>query len=183
VERKGVQVLLGALAKLREGPPMELRIVGDGPWRERLESLVGELGVTAGVEFTGFVAQEELSASFAWCDAFVLPAVADAKGDVEGLGVVLIEALAHGRPVIASRSGGIPDIVLDEVTGLLVPPGDEAALAAAIERLRSDPALARRLAFAGRAHVEASFSWEVVLDRLVALYERAAASRRGRTGG
>jgi glycosyltransferase involved in cell wall biosynthesis len=111
--------------------------------------------------------------------SFVLPAVRDSKGDVEGLGVVLIEALLHGKPVIASASGGIVDIVRHEETGLLVEPGDPRALANAIERYADDPALAARLAAAGRAHVLEEFSWETIIDRLEGVYRELADDLKG----
>ncbi|HSJ10221.1 MAG TPA: glycosyltransferase family 4 protein, partial [Longimicrobiales bacterium] len=122
-----------------------------------------------------FVPTAEVSRRFSECDAFVLPAVEDDKGDVEALGVVLIEALLHGRPVISSASGGIPEIVLHERTGLLTAPGSSSELAAAIRRYADDPALAQRLAEQGRLHVMERFSWDAIVDSLVAVYERAAA--------
>jgi glycosyltransferase involved in cell wall biosynthesis len=100
----------------------------------------------------------------------VLPSVLDTRGDTEGLGVVLLEAMNHGTPVIASRVGGIPDIVEDGVSGLLVPPGDADALAAALRRLRDDPALARRLGEAGRRRLREQFSWPAIVQRWLDLY-------------
>ncbi|HEX6065856.1 MAG TPA: glycosyltransferase family 4 protein, partial [Longimicrobiales bacterium] len=120
----------------------------------------------------------ELSRRFSDCDAFVLPAVEDAKGDVEALGVVLIEALLHGTPVIASDSGGIPEIVLHEQTGLLVRSGDSMALAGAIRRYIDDPALAQKLAAQGQHHVKARFSWDTIIGTLADTYERVVAARR-----
>jgi glycosyltransferase involved in cell wall biosynthesis len=108
----------------------------------------------------------------------VLPAVEDAKGDVEALGVVLIEALLHNRPVIASASGGIPEIVINETTGLLVPSGNSTALAAAIARMMDDPALAQKLAEQGREHVRERFSWDAITDSLVDVYTRVTTARR-----
>ena len=175
VERKGVQHLIAAVARLRHGRNVELNVVGDGPYRPRLEALAGELGVAEAVHFHGFVPREELSRQFADSDVFVLPAVVDAKGDVEGLGVVLIEALRYGTPVIASAAGGIVDIVRDGETGLLVPPGNEGALAGAVARLQDDRALAARLVREGQAHVEREFAWDVVVGRLEALYGGLAA--------
>jgi glycosyltransferase involved in cell wall biosynthesis len=174
VERKGVAVLLEALARLRSARPVRLWVVGDGPLREPLRRRAEELGIADRVEFPGFVSEEELSRRFRDCDVFVLPAIRDAKGDVEGLGVVLIEALLHARPVVASDSGGIRDIVRDGETGLLVPPGDAAALAAALRRVLEEPELAVRLVQTGRRHVATHFSWDTIIDRLAALYDRLA---------
>lgn len=174
VERKGVTHLLDALAALRARRAVELDVVGDGPLRAELATRARELGLGDVVRFPGFLPERELADLFARADAFVLPAVEDAKGDVEGLGVVLIEALVHGVPVVASESGGIVDIVQHERTGLLVPPGDARALAAAIERLASDPALRQRLARDGLRHAGATFSWDGIIDRLVELYRSLA---------
>ena len=170
VERKGVTHLLDALPTLRARRAVELDVVGDGPLRAELATRARELGLGDVVRFPGFLPERELGDLFARADTFVLPAVEDAKGDVEGLGVVLIEALVHGLPVVASESGGIVDIVQHERTGLLVPPGDAAALAAALERLATDPMLRERLARAGRQHARVTFSWDGIIDRLVELY-------------
>lgn len=172
VERKGVAVLLDAIARLPDR--IRLRVVGDGPLRTELEARAESLRLGGRAVFDGAVSQPVLECRFAQCDALALPAVTDSKGDTEGLGVVLIEAIAHGRPVIASDAGGIPDIVRDGESGLLVPAGDAAALAAAILRLADTPLLRARLVEGGRAHVEREFSWEAIGARLVALYARVA---------
>jgi glycosyltransferase involved in cell wall biosynthesis len=172
VERKGVDVLLRATAKLRADRALRVRIVGDGPERGQLQALRDELELQDVVEFTGAISNEALARRFAECSAFVLPAVVDSKGDTEGLGVVLIEAMQNTRPVIGSDAGGIPDIVRHEETGLLVPSGDVAALAAAIRRLIDEPALAAKLAEQGRRYVEDAFSWNTIVDRLTAIYRR-----------
>lgn len=170
VERKGVHYLLDAIAKLRKSHPASLTIVGDGPWRARLAERTARLGLDDVVRFEGFVANEELARHFETCDAFVLPAVIDAKGDTEGLGVVLVEALAYGRPVIATAAGGIVDVIRDGETGTLVPPGDADALAAAIAEYIERPEFAQQLAAAGSAHVQANFSWPAIIGRLTDLY-------------
>lgn len=170
VERKGVHYLLEALARLRTSVPVYLRVVGDGPMRGFLEARARELGVAERVRFDGFVPNATLAERFATCDAFVLPAVVDSKGDTEGLGVVLVEALTYGKPVIASAAGGIVDVIRDGETGVLVPPGDVDALARGIEGLVADPARAAALGAAGRVHVEREFSWPMIIDRLVSLY-------------
>jgi glycosyltransferase involved in cell wall biosynthesis len=186
VERKGVAVLIEAMTHLRPRRPVVLEIVGDGPLGEPLRRRAAELGLGDAVCFNGFVEQEELSRRFVQADVVVLPAVYDAKGDTEGLGVVLIEALGVQTPVIASAVGGIPDIVRHEETGLLVPPGEPAALAAAIERYMDDPVLARDLAAAGLRHVERHFSWNAIVTRLRDLYEanveRSTAARAAGRG-
>jgi glycosyltransferase involved in cell wall biosynthesis len=173
VERKGIGNLLEAVALVRAERPVTLHIVGDGPDRRGLEAMASRLGIDGGVVFHGFLSRSELSRRFDACDGFVLPAVRDRKGDVEGLGVVLIEALRHGRPVIASAIGGIVDIVIDGETGLLVPPADARALARAITRLIEHPAERLALAAAGRAHVSREFGWPAIIERLQLLYRQA----------
>lgn len=174
VERKGVAVLLDALEL---GGSDRLVVVGDGPLRGELEARASRAGLGGRVEFAGWVPAAALSARLAAADALVLPAVRDAKGDVEGLGVVLIEALAAGRPVIASESGGIVDIVRHGETGLLVPPGDPRALAEAIRRYRDDPRLAAQLAARGADLVRTEFSWDRIVERLVAVYRELVPAR------
>ncbi len=174
VERKGVHRLLEALARLEAPDAIRLRVVGDGPERPRLEARARELGVDGRVDFDGFVSGARLQSAFEEADVFVLPAVRDRKGDVEGLGVVLIEAMAHGRPVIACEVGGIPDVVRDGETGLLVPPDEPAALAGAIERLCRDPAEARALGLRGKEWGARRFGWERIVDSLEALYRSVA---------
>jgi glycosyltransferase involved in cell wall biosynthesis len=171
VERKGVAHLIEAIARLgpAEGGP-RLEIVGDGPERPGLEALARQLDVANRVVFRGKVSPEELQASYARAAVCVLPSVLDARGDTEGLGVVLLEAMNHGTPVIASRIGGIPDIVEDGVSGLLVPPGDADALAAALRQVRDDPALARRLGEGGRRRLREQFSWPAIVQRWLDVY-------------
>jgi glycosyltransferase involved in cell wall biosynthesis len=170
VERKGVHVLLDALALLPEEPPIHLEVIGDGPERDRLERRARALGIQDRVAFRGFVTREELEDRLRACDALTLPAVTDAKGDIEGLGVVLLEAMSFGKPVVASNAGGITDIVRPGENGILVPPGDAGALAAALEAFARDPRGVRRLGTAAHRDVRERFSWDSILDRLEGVY-------------
>jgi glycosyltransferase involved in cell wall biosynthesis len=174
VERKGVHVLLRALARLPDESPVRLIVCGDGPERPALEALAREFGVEARVEFAGRVSDERLRGEYAEADAFVLPAVVDARGDTEGLGVVLLEAMNSRVPVVASDAGGITDIVEHERTGLLVPPGDETALAGALSRLARDPEVARTLGEAGYRRLTEQFTWDAIVGKWIAIYERVA---------
>ncbi len=184
VERKGVEVLVRALAEIREHRLVELTVVGEGPRDAAIRREARRCGVAELVHLTGFVPREELSRRYAGCDVFVLPAVVDRKGDTEGLGVVLLEALRRERPVVASDVGGIPDIVRDGQTGWLVPPGDEEALAERILELRREPERAREVARRGRAFVEERFAWDRVMGDLEATYEEARRRRgEGRDAG
>ncbi|HEV3049222.1 MAG TPA: glycosyltransferase family 4 protein [Longimicrobium sp.] len=179
VERKGVHLLLDALATVPPERRVVLRVVGDGPEGPRLREQAARLGLGSRVVFHGFVTKEELQARMEGCDCFVLPAVVDAKGDTEGLGVVLLEAMSYGKPTIASAAGGIVDIVRDGRNGYLVPPGDAPALAGAITRMMDDPARAREMGIHGRDDVRADFSWDVIVGRLAEVYRGAQKPSRG----
>lgn len=176
VERKGVHLLLDALATLPPERRPVLHVVGDGPDRGALEEQARRLALGESAVFHGFVTRDELQRRLSGCDAFVLPAVVDAKGDTEGLGVVLIEAMSYARPVIASAAGGIVDIVRDGRNGFLVPPGDASALAGAIVRMMDDPARARALGLHGREDAAAGFSWDAIADHLAGIYRAVSRS-------
>jgi len=169
VERKGVPYLIEAMSLLPDRS-VRLEIVGDGPERPKLEAASRRLGIADRIEFRGKVSATELQAAYARASAFVLPSIFDARGDTEGLGVVALEAMNYGTPVVASRIGGIPDVVEDGVTGILVPPGDAAALAAALRRVLDEPDLARKLGEAGRRRLHEQFSWEAITARWEAVY-------------
>jgi glycosyltransferase involved in cell wall biosynthesis len=176
VERKGVSHLIRALGGVRRRMPARLIVIGDGPERSRLEQLARDVGVAAHIDFRGRVSDEELHRAYAAADVFVLPSVLDARQDTEGLGVVLLEAMNYSVPVIASDIGGITDIVQHDRTGLLVPPGDEGALAHALTRVLLDKAVADRLAAEGRRLLRETFSWDRIVDRWEAVYARAKAA-------
>jgi len=159
VRRKGVDVLLDAFAALATRAHCALWIAGDGPERAALEAAATRLGVAEQVSFLG--RRGDVPDLLEACDVFVLPS------RQEGLGVAALEAMARARPVLASAVGGLAEIVIPEQTGLLVPPGDAAALASALERLVRDPALARRLGAAGAKRVAEHF----LAEQMVAGYE------------
>ena len=177
VERKGVPVLLDAAALLNADSRLKIRVLGDGPERAALERRAAQLKLVGRVRFEGMVSAERLASALRDSDALVLPAIVTDKGETEGLGVVLIEAMQHGRLVIASRTGGIPDVVQDGVNGILVNPGDSNALAAAIRSAMDDPERAAQLAEAGREHAAREFSWSSIVDRLRAVYEGVVMAR------
>jgi glycosyltransferase involved in cell wall biosynthesis len=170
VERKGVAHLIEALGQLKNQNRTQLVVVGEGPERPRLEARARELGLSDRVVFRGRISDAELRRAYEMADVFVLPAVLDARGDTEGLGVVLLEAMNYGVPVIASRIGGIVDIVTDNETGILVPPGDAAALAGALQALLVDVSRARQLGEAGRRRLAERFSWKAIVERFEAVY-------------
>ncbi len=173
-------MLLDALARLRA--PFELHVVGEGSERHALEQRAAALGLGERALFHGFVSREELVRQYAGCDIFVLPSLGGVQGDVEGLGVPAIEALAFGKPVIATAVGGIGESVIDGTTGVLVPPDDARAIAAAIEGLAGDAERRARLGGDGRAHVERTFSWSAIVRGIAEAYEDARARYSAKAG-
>ena len=164
-ERKGLRYLLNAMPKILAEYPVELRVVGKGILEEELKTQCNAMDLNNSVRFLGFVTKEELADEYAACDIFVLPAIVDSKGDTEGLGIVLIEALAHGKPVIASRVGGIPDVIINGKTGILVPEKDSDILATAVLELLANPIQANKLGRAGLADIKNRFSWQKILPQ------------------
>lgn len=158
VERKGFDRVIEAMpAVLAAHPDAVYVILGDGPDRRRLELLAKGLKLGRAVRFAGAKASTE--PYYQACDVFIMPSRADeASGDVEGFGIVFLEANRHGRPVIGGNSGGIPDAVADGVSGLLVDPESPAAIAAAVNRLFSEPEYAEELGRKGAERVRAEFS-------------------------
>jgi len=140
--------------------PAKLLILGEGTDRAKLEAQVQELGLDGRVTMPVVFLKADLHRAFHTANVLVLPSIVDQRGDTEGLGVVLLEALSYRVPVIGSAIGGITDIIADGQTGLLVPPEDAAAIAAALERIATDPALAARLAEAGSRRVREQFGWD-----------------------
>jgi len=140
-----VELLLRAFRPVAEDHPgIRLRIVGDGPLRPRLEQVVAEMGLRERVEFAGFVNYEDIHNEYAKADAFVLPTLEDA------FGVVVVEALAAGVPVICSPFAGAADYIQDGETGFIVNPNDTGVLTERIGRLLSDPALRERFSARGK---------------------------------
>jgi phosphatidylinositol alpha-1,6-mannosyltransferase len=139
---------------------LQLVAVGDGDDRVWLEELAEKNGVNRHVHFLSSLSFEELSACYEACEMFALPS----RG--EGFGLVYLEAMAHGKPVIGGAHGGAPEVIEDGVTGYLVPHGDAAQLATSIETLLSDPALAQKMGGRGRQRVEREFRFSVFAKSL-----------------
>ena len=158
IERKGLEYLLRAVPRILAVQPAQFIISGDGDQRPKLEQLHQELALGDSVEFLGFVSNERLGQEYAQCDIWVNPAIIDSWGDAEGLGVGAIEAYSYYKPVVAGKVGGIPDAVIDGVTGRLVPEKDSIALADAICELLADPAKRERMGRAGFDFVQKAFS-------------------------
>ncbi len=165
---KGHQHLLDAFCALRgEYGDARLLLVGDGIRRQWVEGLVAERGLAGAVRFAGF--RRDVASLLRLMDCFVL-----ASTRTEGVPQSLLQAMAVGVPVVSSAIGGVPEVVVDRETGLLVPPGDPSALAAAIREVLRDPAAARRRADSARRLVETRYSRDLCVDRLIALYEDLA---------
>jgi glycosyltransferase involved in cell wall biosynthesis len=166
-EVKGQRVLLAALAKLDASALLVGRdLERGGAYEQELRREAERLGVSDRVVFTG--QRDDVPGLLAGCDVLCLPST------VEGLPLVVLEAMAQGKPVVATAVGGTPELVVDGETGLLVPPGDAGALAAALGKVLRDPELARRLGEAGRRRVLASFSLSAMTERVLGLYVDAA---------
>jgi glycosyltransferase involved in cell wall biosynthesis len=155
---KGQSVLLEACRLLRErGVPFRCDLVGDGPDRRLLERQARRSEIEDAVHFHGARTRAEVVEHLREADVFAAPSVPTSDGRREGIPVALMEAAACGRPAVASRLSGIPELVVDGETGILVPPGDAGALADAIERLAADPAARERMGRAARARVMREF--------------------------
>jgi phosphatidyl-myo-inositol dimannoside synthase len=171
VPRKGQDTLIRALPAIRRRVPgAALLVVSGGPYRSTLQRLARETGVADDVVFTGSVPWEELPEHYAAGDVYAMPCRTRRRGlDVEGLGIVYLEASASGLPVVAGDSGGAPDAVREGETGYVVGGRDVEAVADRVATLLADPGLARRLGAAGRAWVEADWQWQTQADRMHAL--------------
>jgi glycosyltransferase involved in cell wall biosynthesis len=162
--QKGLEFLLDAA---RQVPDALFLVAGEGPQRPALEQEARALGLGARVRFLGF--RTDVPELLANCDLFVLPSL------FEGLPISVLEAMAAGKPVVATSVGGTDEAVVDGDTGLLVPPGDAPALATAIRQLIHDGALAERLGAAGRARVAAHFTAQTMVEQVATVYEEALA--------
>jgi glycosyltransferase involved in cell wall biosynthesis len=173
-ERKGHRFLLEAATLLkREGIRAKYRIAGEGGEREALQEMVSAAGLRDEVVLMGFLS--DIPRFLSEIDLFVLPSV------YEGLGVAVLEAMAAGKPVVASSVGGVPELIEDQVTGLLVPPKDPAVLARAISRLLSDRTFARQLAERAREEVQRHFTVEQMAKQNEDYYHELL--RQPRSGG
>ncbi|GAA2600030.1 glycosyltransferase family 4 protein [Streptomyces axinellae] len=168
VPRKGQDTLIRAMPRvLAEVPGAVLLIVGGGPYRERLEKLAAALRLGDAVRFTGAVPWEELPAHYGAGDVFAMPCRTRRGGlDVEGLGIVYLEASATGLPVVAGDSGGAPDAVLDGETGWVVRGGSPEETADRVTALLRDPRLRARMGQRGRRWVEERWRWDLLAEKL-----------------
>jgi glycosyltransferase involved in cell wall biosynthesis len=178
VENKGCRDLIEALSLLREQTRSRARlwIVGVGDERDRLHSAARDLGIEARTEFFGAVAHQRLADFYAAADLVVVPSKPGTAGEAEGQNVVVLEAFAARVCVVATRVGGIPSMVRDRETGVLVEPANPRALAGAIESLLEDADLRRSLS--GNAFAEVSkYDWRCVAEGFCEVYQDALKAR------
>lgn len=173
VPEKGQSVLLAAVERLRaQGTDVEVRLVGDGPDRAVLEARTARRGLSAAVTFLGAVGQDDIAESFAWADVLCLPSFA------EGVPVVLMEAMACGLPVVATRIAGVPELVDHERSGIVVAPGRPELVADALASLAADPALREEMGRHGRARVVDDYSSRTAVEPLIRLFRDLAPGAR-----
>ena len=187
-EKKGIDTLIDACALLRDrGLAFHLAVIGDGPLRPELEAQVQRLDLGERIALPGPMPQEEIAQAMKACHLVVMPCRRDRTGDMDGIPTVFMEAMATARPVVSCAVSGVPELVRDGETGLLVPPDDPGALADAIARLAADPPMRARLGALGRALVERQHDQDRNARRVVALLAgepvpESAPARRVRHG-
>ena len=168
IEWKGTKYLIDAVKQL-DPEKFELHIAGDGPERENLEKTAPE-----NVIFHGYQTGKNLEELYLNADVFVLPSIVDAAGYTEGLGTVLLEAANFSIPSIGTNVGGIPDIIIDRKTGLLVPQKDANALCNAIKILAEDKVLCKIMTENAQKHLKDNFSWEIITEKFFEIYSKAS---------
>jgi glycosyltransferase involved in cell wall biosynthesis len=163
---KGLDYLLRAFRTVVDRlPDASLLIVGDGPLTNQLEYLSRELRLESHIKFAGRLSHEEISSVLAIADVVVLPSI------IEGLPIVLLEAMAMGKPVVASRVGGIPEVVVDGESGILVAARNVRELTDALLSILTDRKVARQMGYKGREIVQADYAWGVVTQKVLAVYK------------
>jgi glycosyltransferase involved in cell wall biosynthesis len=174
VGKKGFDVLVRAMpVVLQSHPDARCVIAGDGPEGPALRDLAARLGMERQILFPGVVPWSQVSEVLALSELFVVPSVHD-QGNLDGLPTVVLEAMAAGRPIVASEVAGIPLVVRDGETGLLVPERDPVALAGAICRLLAHPDLGHSFGNTARARVEQELNWEQVALHMATMYRSAS---------
>jgi len=172
IAKKGLDLTVAAFAEvLKQHPKATLTLIGDGPLKRDLEQQVAALGIADRVRFTGFIPEDAVKKEIAAAHLFVHPSRTTSEGDREGVPNSMLEAMATGLPVVATRHGGIPEAVRDEESGLLVLENDSPALAAAILRVLENAEMRERLAAGARRSIEANFDRAAQIRRLEGLYK------------
>jgi L-malate glycosyltransferase len=178
IKLKGVDVLINAFVKILEKIPLcQLIIIGDGPEFQSLKKYACELSVSNTVIFKGRLSESEVCNYYKEADLVVLPSRM-INGQAEGLGVVLLEAMALGIPVIGTNTGGISDIIHDKINGLLVPPDDPDALSKAVIKLFTEPILYDKFRLAGIHTIQTKFTWAAIADAFLEQYNIIQTDKR-----
>jgi len=173
IERKGFKYLIDAMSiVVKEFPDALLTIAGGGPLRDQLIEQAKSLNLENNVFLPGKVAAETLNELFTNADMFVLPAIVDKNGDTEGLGVVLVEAMTYRLPVIASNVGGIPDVIIPDVSGVLVEEQSPQSIANAIIDFMRNPDTMKRIGEMGFTFISKEFTWNKVIGDMDSLYRK-----------
>ena len=171
IERKGFKYLIEAMKEiLRKHENVKLKIVGSGPLEKPIKKLIKELKLESTIEIISNVPDTGLLELYNLSDLFVLPSMVDTEGNTEGLGVVLLEAMACKLPVIGSNIGGIPDIVHDGVNGFLVPEKDSEKISTAITKLIENDEMRENFAINGYEMVKGYYSWELIAKEYINIY-------------
>ena len=171
IDLKGIDYLIEAAPKVIERfPKARILLVGSGPRKDCLVKLTRDLNLENNVVFIEQVPQDELLKYYYLADIFVLPSIVNEEGETEGLGVVLLEAMACGVPVVGSGVGGIPDIIKDYETGLIAGQKDPDSLAEKIIKLLSNDRLREKLIKNGQKLIEEKYSWEIIADKFLNIY-------------
>jgi glycosyltransferase involved in cell wall biosynthesis len=164
---KGLNYLIEAFANVhRDFPDAKLILIGDGTMKSELMKMSRKLNLESAIKFAGRVSDDDLPRIYAAADLVVLPSL------IEGCGLVLLEAMATSKPCVATTVGGIPEVVVNGETGILVPPRDSSALYKAICMILEDRSLSRKFGDAGRRRVEKRFTWDIAANQTTALYEQ-----------
>lgn len=174
VLKKGFDILIQALPLVKQKVPnVTLVIGGDGTDLNRLKTVAKEREVSGSVRFTGTINRTDVPAYFHLCDVFTLPAVFDPKGNVDGCPNVILEAMACGKPVVASNISGIPVVVKDNETGILVEEKNVTQLAQALVVLLTDKPKREQLGRAGRQRILNELNWEKVIEQIKEVYQHS----------
>jgi len=177
VELKGFNFIIDAMKDIiQDYLNAKLVIIGDGPERKNLENQAKKLNIQNNVLFLGNLQNSELPKYYATADIFIGPSITTRDGATEAFGIVFIEALSSGTPVISTDVGGIPDIIKDNVTGIVVPQKDSKSIYLAVKKILSDSDLRKRLGQNGLQITADKFSWEKIAKRFINLYNKIIAS-------
>lgn len=173
IEFKGFHHLINACAALRErGLQFKCDIIGEGPWRAQLQEAIDRSQLSGVVQLVGALPQEEVFARVRGSDIFTLPCIKDRNGASDVFPTVILEAMASARPVVSTAIAGVPEQIIDGVTGFICPPGDEGCLAEALEKLLRSEDMRKQFGAAGKQRIETEFAVDQTVKALLAQYQQ-----------